>query len=331
MKKLLIILLFAVVIITLGFYLSLRKKPKDFTIAFNTWVGYGPFYIAKEMGFFKKEGLDVKLVRIEGTGERRAALMAKRIEALGSTIDDFVVGLSEGLNGKMVMVVDESFGADGIVAKENIKSISQFRGKRIAVQPGFVNHFFLLYLLDKIGMTQNEIIISPLEPDKAASALLNKEVDVAVTWEPHLSVIKNEKGFRLILTTTNSIAQHLIVDNFVVRNDVLKNRSEEVRKIMKCWFEAVDFLKNNQQEGDEIIKKAFGLKSPAEVREMLKGVVFPSLQQNLTLFNTNTHPNVSEKAEKALKLYQQEGIIENADRVYPLEKKIDASYIRSLE
>src|SRR5215510_7281381 len=97
------------------------SKRGPFRVAFNTWVGYGPFYVAQERGFFKAEGLDVQLQRIEGTGDRRAALIAGRIEALGSTIDDLVVGASQGVQARMVLGIDQSSGADGIVAVDTVK------------------------------------------------------------------------------------------------------------------------------------------------------------------------------------------------------------------
>src|SRR6267143_1980231 len=146
-------------------YCSRRQRPSTFHVAFNTWVGYGPFYVAKEKGFFKDEGLDVDLQRIEGTGDRRAALIAGRVEALGSTVDDLVVGASQGVPAKMVLGIDQSNGADGIVVVNGIKDIKDLKGKTVAVQPGFVNHFFLLYLLDKNGLSPNDVKIEAMEPD----------------------------------------------------------------------------------------------------------------------------------------------------------------------
>jgi NitT/TauT family transport system substrate-binding protein len=61
-------------------------------VGFNTWVGFGPFYIAQEKGFFAKRGLNVELQRIEGTGDRRSAFIAGRLEGMGSTVDDLIIG-----------------------------------------------------------------------------------------------------------------------------------------------------------------------------------------------------------------------------------------------
>src|SRR2546430_1151545 len=122
---LIITLSLGIILTAVGFWWSSSSflTPSTFRIAFNTWVGYGPFYIAQEKGFFKEEGLNVELQRIEGTGERRAALISGRIEALGSTIDDLVVGASQNVPAKMVLGIDESHGADGVVAVRSIRTL----------------------------------------------------------------------------------------------------------------------------------------------------------------------------------------------------------------
>ncbi|MGD0023167.1 MAG: ABC transporter substrate-binding protein [Xanthobacteraceae bacterium] len=298
-----------------------------FRIGFNTWVGYGPLYVAREAGIFKKNGLNVELIRLEGTGERRAALLSKRIEALGSTIDDFVVGLSEGVNGKMVAVLDESRGADGIVAKQGIRTVQDLRGKRIAVQPGFVNHFFLLYVLDKAGIGPTEFQLVPLEPDKAADALLAGEVDVAVTWEPHLSAIKDTKGFELVLTTADPSAQHIIFDNLVIRTDVLDDRTKDVIALLKSWYEAIDYIKGNPEASYGILSKAFDITSEKEVGEMMEGVYFPTPQQNLDFMAQAS--GAQSIAKKVVDLYLKVDVIRTAPSVTSIKSSIDPQFLRA--
>lgn len=331
MRKSMKIASFSVLIILLGVQLiSCKGKIEPFRVAFNTWIGYGPLYIAQEKGFFKANNLNVELLRMEGTGERRAALITNRIEALGSTIDDFVLGLTQGLNGIMVLAIDESNGADGIVARNGITSIKDFKNKKVAVQPGFVNHFFLLYLLQTESLTQDDIIVFPMEPDKAANALISGSVDVAVTWEPHLSIIKNQEGYNLILTTSDEIAQHLIVDNLIVREDVLRKRRKDVENFLKAWFDALNFMNTNRTETDEILAKAFELDTN-EVEEMLRGVKFISLNDNITFFDKEKEFSLFSVANKALELYTNANIIEYPSRAEPLIDKIDGDLLTKIK
>ena len=292
-------------------YCTSKQNPSTFRVAFNTWVGYGPFYVAKEKGFFKEEGLDVDLQRIEGTGDRRAALIAGRVEALGSTVDDLVVGASQGVPAKMVLGIDQSNGADGIVAVKTIVNIKDLKGKTIAVQPGFVNHFFLLYLLDKNGLSPNDVKIEAMEPDAAGLAFVAKKIDVAVTWEPHLSKAKERSDGHVLITSADPIAEGVIVDNFIVRNDVIQSRRQDIEKFIRAWFKAVQYCKSHPDEANAIIARAFDLK-PSEVPDMLSGLKLFDEGMNKRFLTLSGEPHtVLEIAGKAGELYFRAGLISN--------------------
>ncbi|SRR6266404_3151677 len=311
------VVLLTIIIAVLGVYFLAKHKPQPaFRVGFNTWVGYGPFYVAKEKGFFKEEGLDVDLQRIEGTGDRRAALIARRIEALGSTIDDLVVGASQGVPAKMVLGIDQSNGADGIVAVKGINDIKDLKGKTIAVQPGFVNHFFLLYLLDKNGLSPNDVHIEAMEPDAAGLAFVAGKIDVAVTFEPHLSKAKERTDGHVLITSADPIAKGVIVDNLIVRNDVIEGRRDDVEKFIRAWYKAVQYCKTNPDDANTIIGKEFGLQ-PSEVSEMLSvrepSVILFNQEMNRKFLSLSAEPHtVLEIAGKAAQLYSRAGLISSS-------------------
>lgn len=105
-------------------------------IGLGPWVGFGPFYLAKDKGFFKEAGVDVALVVLTGVAERNSALKAAKIDALAAPVDYFVLAAGNNLVAKIVMGVDESVGGDGIVARKDIQSIADLRGKKVAFQRG---------------------------------------------------------------------------------------------------------------------------------------------------------------------------------------------------
>src|SRR5262249_14942085 len=84
-------------------------------IGLVTWLGYGPFYIAREKGFFKENGIEVLLDRIEGDAERRAAIASGNLEGIALTLDAMIVMRAQGTPVKTVMAIDASNGGDGIV------------------------------------------------------------------------------------------------------------------------------------------------------------------------------------------------------------------------
>lgn len=288
---------------------AVDRGPNHIGVGFNTWVGYGPFYIAQERGYFSEEGLRVDLQRIEGTGERRAALAAGRLDAMGSTIDDLVVSASQGVPARLVLALDESAGADGILVAESISGAKDLKGARIAVQPGFVNHFFLLFVLSQNGIKASDVHVVPMEPDKAAAAFVAKEVDVAVTWEPHLTAVKENRPDGKVLLTSSDFPG-LIVDILVFRRDFVEEHPDTVRSFVRAWYRAVQFLGENPEEGRRIIASAFNL-DRSEVAEMLSGVRLFGEEENAAYFNRANKVNVYGVAQAAARLWEEAGIIPN--------------------
>jgi NitT/TauT family transport system substrate-binding protein len=94
-------------------------------IAVSVWLGYAPLYLAKEEGFFHKRGLDVHVVVINSPVDRRAAFAADRIQGFATTVDTLVMtaAAETRIPVRQVLVLDVSHGADGLVAKKEIKTI----------------------------------------------------------------------------------------------------------------------------------------------------------------------------------------------------------------
>lgn len=298
-------LILALGLILYRYSMQPSSRPLHIALGFNTWVGYGPFYVADKKGFFTAEGLQVDLQRIEGTAERRAALIAGRLDALGTTIDDVAVGAEQAVPAKVVLAVDQSNGADGVVVSSDIKDIAQLRGRSVAVQPGFVNHFFLLYVLDQHGISPNEIRIEAMEPDVAGAAFVAGRIDAAVTWEPWLSKAKTRPGGTVLLTSAD--VPGIIVDVVTARDGFAEAHPKAVTGLIRAWFRAVDYLQTRPEEGRAIIAQSFSL-GQNEVGGMLSGVRFLTPGDNERFLKGSPSPAVS-LLRKAASLYTEAGLI----------------------
>ncbi len=309
-KSLTRILVAVAAVIMAAAVVGCQAEEETIRIGFNTWVGYGPFYIAQEKGFFSKHSLNVDLQRIEGTGDRRSALIAGRLEGMGSTVDDLVIGAAQGVEAKMVLALDESAGADGILTEVGVEDVKDFQGKTIAVQPGFVNHFFLLYILDDHGLSSADVEVKPMEPDKASAAFVAGDVDIAVTWEPHLSQVQDLRPDGKTFLTTSDYPG-LVVDILAFNADFIEKNPEKVTAFVDAWYEALEFIKTNPDEANEIIGKAMDL-DPAEVADILTGVKFLTPEDNLQYHDPAAAVNVFSIAQTASRLWQVEGFIDTA-------------------
>src|SRR5215472_12280442 len=64
-------------------------------IGVNTWVGFGPLYLAREKGFFQKRGVEVELTSIEKTSEKYAGFLSGKFDMLASSAGTAVIYITE--------------------------------------------------------------------------------------------------------------------------------------------------------------------------------------------------------------------------------------------
>jgi NitT/TauT family transport system substrate-binding protein len=259
-------------------------------IRYSIWVGYGPLFIARDKGYFKEEKVDVDLVNIEDPKEGFAALAAGRIHGVVSTVDTMVLYLKTGKEYQYVLALDDSAGGDGIVARKEIKSVKDLKGKKVAVNEGSVSQFFLNVVLKDAGMTQKDVEVVNMKQGDAGAAFVAEKVDAAVTWEPWLTKSKNAPHGQILIDSSKTPG--LITDVLIFPRELIAKRGKEIQGLANAWYRAVDYYEKNPKESLEIMSKGLGdwLKDPKVFAETLEGVRFYSKSGNVRFFGSPDKP-----------------------------------------
>ncbi len=261
-------------------------------LGMSTWLGYAPLYLAKEKGLFQKRGLDVEIVVIESPADRRAAFAADRIQGFATTVDTLVMtaAAENPIPVKQVLALDDSHGGDGIVAKKDIKTVKDLKGKTVAAQLGAgASYFWLNYVLAQNGLKLSDIKAVDMKAGDAGAAFVAGKVDAAVTWEPWLSRAKDTPFGHVLIASDKTPG--IIVDSLGFKPEFLKQRGDDVKKIVAAWFEAVQFAAQNPKEADAIMAK-FTNQKPEEFTKEKAGVRFYGEKENKEYFGTPQKPGL---------------------------------------
>lgn len=256
----------------------------------STWVGYGPFYIARDKGFFKEEGVGVELIIMEDTPIKMGALMAGQLDLVASTADEFPIYMKPGIGLHHVLAVDNSKGGDGIVANKDIADVKGLKGKKVAFEQGSVSQFFLNALLKDAGMTQADIEPVNMAATDAGIAFAAKQVDAAVTWEPALSLGAKAPHGKLLLSSADKPG--LITDVVAATTDTIGNKKDDIKGFVRAWYKALAFAKSNPEEANKIMAQGVGgwLNDPAVFAETLAGIEYLDKDMNAAFFGTPEAP-----------------------------------------
>jgi NitT/TauT family transport system substrate-binding protein len=203
------------------------------------------------------------------------------------SLDELFVLAVDGLQPKVVVVVDVSNGADVVVGRSGMRTMKDLRGKRVAVESAALGAFVLSRALAVNGMQASDVSIVHLESNEHPAAFAQGQVDGAVTFDPYRTQMLGA-GAQTLFDSTQIPGE--IVDLLAVRVSALEKNTQAVQSLLTGWFKALDYLQREPKDaaarmavreqitGEEFLRALHGLRVPsrAENLTMLAGAT-PSL------------------------------------------------------
>jgi NitT/TauT family transport system substrate-binding protein len=248
-----------------------------FRMGTEPWLGYGQWWIAQDKGLFTKNGIPTTLTNFDTDDQINAALASGQIDGANIATHTALRLKSEGTDLTIVMLLDQSNTADAILAGPGITSIKDLKGKKVAYEEGTTSDILLRYALSQNGMTIDDIVKVPTPANQAGVAVIAKQVDAAVTYEPYLSAaMKQDSTFKLLYTAAEKPG--LISDVFVVRTDYIKTHPGQIYGLLRSWNDALAEYNTNTTAAQAIIDKAVGAE-PGSEADAFKGVKYYTVDE----------------------------------------------------
>jgi NitT/TauT family transport system substrate-binding protein len=220
-------------------------------------TGHAKFFIAKEEGFFKDEGLDVELVEFANSADGLAALRAGKLDlgAFGTTAP--LVHVAQGAD---IRIIGGVMGEDAaiITTAENaktIKTIPDLKGKKIATVRLATGDAVLRGALDDAGLNwKTDVQIFELKnPPAVLEAVKSGQVDAGVTWGPN-DVTAEAQGLKVIIRSRTLQPGHPCC-RLTVNADDLQQRPEVWEHFIRAILRAEKFANDNHEKTLDDISK----------------------------------------------------------------------------
>jgi NitT/TauT family transport system substrate-binding protein len=285
-------------------------KLTPITIAFCTWVGYAPLYIAADQGYFAQYGYDPNLVIMEDESTYGSALVSNSVDALGQVLDRDIIQYSAGAPEQYVCTMDASTGGDGLVATADIQTVDDLAGKTVALDKSATSYFFFLQVLADSDITEDDVNIVEMGNDEAGEAFIAGNVDAAVTWEPQLSNCTQREGGHILVSSADY--PKAILDVLTVNSNFASKHPSAAADLSEIWSRSIDYLNENFDKGCQIMADGLGL-DVDEVKDSCKGITFYDRDMNANFVKPGSDKNVMDVASQAASFWVERGYIQNDD------------------
>jgi ABC-type nitrate/sulfonate/bicarbonate transport system substrate-binding protein len=310
-------------------------------IALNVWAGWAPIIFANN-GFGPGKvwrapgGQDfrVELVLIDDPVAMRDAYLSGNVHIGWATLDMLPLFVEQLRRDSRTMPrvfqqIDFSNGGDGIVVRENIRSVADLRGRAIALAQNSPSHYFLLNALIDGGLQPADVDFRFTQDAFQAAAAFNadRSVAAAVSWAPDIYKLSTVRGNRMLVTTQT--ANKLIADVWFARADFSRDHPDIIEGLVRGIFDAMEALKAQEAKQQVALLMARGYSIPAgDALSMLGDAHSTNYAENREFFlNQNNPSNFEHIWNTAYFLYRRIGMVNEQVR---FDQVMDFSVIQRL-
>lgn len=236
-----------------------NKKVKEIKIGTMDLVN--PDLLARKEKYYEKQlGVKVKIVKFDSGKDVNTALAAGSIDVSELGSNPTALGIGNGLDYDVIYIGDIIGSAESLVVKNssNVNSVSQLKGKKIAVPFASTSHYSLLNALKQAGLKESDVKLLDLEPNDIHAAWKRGDIDAAYVWYPVLNnLVKDGK----ILTGSDKLAKQGIItaDLVVARRDFAKSNKDLVVRYIKALNQANDLDQKNKEQSIKDIAKTLNI------------------------------------------------------------------------
>jgi sulfonate transport system substrate-binding protein len=188
------------------------------------------------------------------------------IIARAAGIDTRIIGITASGPKSLAVIVPSG---------SKIKSPKDLKGKKVGVVKGSYAHHLLVLVLQKAGLTVNDIELINLSQADIATAIVNGNIDAASVWEPLITKLESQGATR-VLADGSGIKKGVLV--IVATNDFLSKNREQVKAFLKAYQRGAKFIKSNPKEAARLISADFSLPPEQLVKVLAKLDFHPAIK-----------------------------------------------------
>ncbi len=214
-----------------------------------------PPYVAKEMGFFGEQNIDVEFVTFEGGTQTLRGSVAGGLDITGTSSDPAIVAAARGAGTKVVGTYSHKL-SQSMLVQGDIKSCKDLRGRKVGIQEvGAFNEVISRAVMAGCGLAPKDVQYIFVSSKGRVAGLLTGQIDTAILHVDQALVAKKKKpDLNILVNLWEPLPKWLYAVYIAQEKQINENRQLYV-DIVAALIKANRFIYNNKAKTVEIAVK----------------------------------------------------------------------------
>jgi NitT/TauT family transport system substrate-binding protein len=255
-----------------------------------------PYFVAKERGFFREEGLDVELIVMQAIQTIQATLgnSTQFASATGSAVAAAV----RGADIRVILAVTDQPSFD-LIVQPNITSVQQLKGKKIGTGGvGSLAEILARRILIAHNVRLEDVAILATGPSHVTYTALKAKVIDAAPLQMPLTFTAQDEGFRKLVSAAD--VYRSVQGGLATTKAMLTEQPELVTKVVRAMLKAMRLIKTDRKYAIEFLKGPWvdiG-KDPDKIASRVYDIAGPALLDDGTVSEDIQRQMIADASER---------------------------------
>lgn len=257
-------------------------QQRQVRLAIVDWPAYEYFYLASRKGIDLQQGYRLQVDQFGSLQDQRRAYSRGDVEAIATTLPEAIAICREAPARcpSIVLVLDDSNGADQVVAGSRWRSVAELKGQRVGLERSVLGEFMLLRAVQGQGLKLADFKLRYDGPKALVSQLQRGVVDAIVTYAPHSDGLVADPRFRVLFSSSQIPGE--VVDVLAVSPELLRRDSKQVAALVRTWWAARQLAAQEPQQATALMAQRQGV-TPEQFLSSQRLIRYPDRNQQAGL------------------------------------------------
>jgi NitT/TauT family transport system substrate-binding protein len=255
-----------------------------------------PYFVAKERGFFREDGLDVELIVMQAIQTIQATLgnSTQFASATGSAVAAAV----RGADIRVILAVTDQPSFD-LIVQPNITSVQQLKGKKIGTGGvGSLAEILARRILIAHHVRPEDVAILATGPSHVTYTALKAKVIDAAPLQMPLTFTAQDEGFRKLVSAAD--VYRSVQGGLATTKAMLTEQPELVTKVVRAMLRAMRLIKTDRKYAIDFLKGPWvdiG-KDPEKIASRVYEIAGPALLDDGTVSEEIQRQMIADASER---------------------------------